>query len=431
MNKTERIIKKAAAIVGALAILTITFFAGYFTRYYTLSTEVRNFIWVMDKIKSSYYLEVDDNELYDFALSSLIYKLDPYYEYYSKEDYKSILAEQEGKKSGFGITLFENDGKCTLFSVSGNSPAERAGLKRGDALIGLAKKGESIYHFENFDDAYEKIRAVPSGEEWTFEFIDVATSEVQTVNLSKEVYEQGFVYYGDNSGYYGYRSEEDEMRLERFEYTISELSQLDNNTGYIKLTGFSGNAATQFAGVLLKFKAENKSKLILDLRNNGGGYMHILMSISEHLVDSQTHPLYAAIAENKKGQRAAYPLTNSFYKDYGFEKIAVLANENTASASECLIGAMIDYGTLTYDYLFVSEHEKNEDATTFGKGIMQTTFENSLTGSAVKLTTAQILWPVSGKTIHKIGISGVAVPTDGYKSFYITDNELLAAAAAL
>lgn len=431
MNKTERIIKKSAAFVGALAILAMTFFAGYFTRYYTLSAEVRNFMWVMDKIQSNYYGQVDSNELYDFALNTLIYKLDPYYAYYSKEDYQRILAEQQGEKSGFGVVLFDNDGDCTLFMVSGNSPAERAGLTRGDVLIGAAKSGEEIYRFESYEDAYEKIRAIPSGELWDIEIIRSSTAEIQIVSLKKEVYEEGFVYYGDSNGYYGYVSENGVMQLTPLSDTVSEFSSFDSKTGYIKLTGFSGGAAAQFAGALTKFKAENKSKLILDLRNNGGGYMNILMSITEHLVQSQTHPLYAAIAVNKSGQRAVYPLTNSFYSSYGFEKIAVLANENTASASECLIGAMIDYGTLDYDFLFISEHEDNADATTYGKGIMQTTFANAATGSAVKLTTAGIFWPVSEKSIHGVGISGIAVKTDGYKSFYITDNELSAAAAAL
>ena len=84
-------------------------------------------------------------------------------------------------------------------------------------------------------------------------------------------------------------------------------------------------------------------------------------------------------------------------------KIAVLADENTASASECLIGAMLDYGTLTRDALVITE--TNGVARTYGKGIMQTTYVNFTHGDALKLTTAYIFWPQSHTSIHGIGIT--------------------------
>ena len=83
-------------------------------------------------------------------------------------------------------------------------------------------------------------------------------------------------------------------------------------------------------------------------------------------------------------------------------KIAVLADENTASASECLIGAMMDYGSMTEETLVITKN--GDTARTYGKGIMQTTYVNPTGGDALKLTTAYIYWPVSHTSIHGTGI---------------------------
>ena len=110
--------------------------------------------------------------------------------------------------------------------------------------------------------------------------------------------------------------------------------------------------------------------------------------------------------------------------------IAVIANEFSASASECLIGAMVDYGAITYEDICLSE--RGGIAKTYGKGIMQTTRPFSLIGNsgAMKLTTAKIYWPKSENCIHGRGV----LPEDGAKTVeesYGKDEEISLAIAKL
>ncbi|MDE7373288.1 MAG: hypothetical protein K2N18_04415, partial [Clostridia bacterium] len=89
-------------------------------------------------------------------------------------------------------------------------------------------------------------------------------------------------------------------------------------------------------------------------------------------------------------------------------RITVLADEHTASASECLIGVMIDYETIGFSDIYLHKNGKGE-ARTYGKGIMQTSHDDDPSGGALKLTTAEIFWPKSDRSIHGVGVT----PNDG------------------
>ena len=105
-------------------------------------------------------------------------------------------------------------------------------------------------------------------------------------------------------------------------------------------------------------------------------------------------------------------------------RIYVLADEGTASASECLIGAMVDYGAVSFSDICLIE--RNGVAKTYGKGIMQTTYPFGLWDTdAIKLTTARILWPTSDTCIHGTGVTpelgAISVPTNHQKDGEVTD----------
>ena len=157
---------------------------------------------------------------------------------------------------------------------------------------------------------------------------------------------------------------------------------------------------------------------MLDLRNNGGGRVDILTEIAAFLCKDAAGSFPVLTVEYKDGKEEIYRAPKSAYSDYFTDQteIAVLANCNTASASEALAGAMLDYGTIGYEDVYLAEI--GSVARTYGKGIMQTTYTNILTGEGVKLTTAVIRWPVSGNCIHGRGIlpadGAVALPCDGY-----------------
>ena len=140
------------------------------------------------------------------------------------------------------------------------------------------------------------------------------------------------------------------------------------------------------------------------------------------------NPAVAVADYTKKGKKEVFEASGNYYYDYFSDEscIYVLADSGTASASECLIGCMVDYGAVSYSDIFLSE--RNGIAKTYGKGIMQTTVPSSIFGrpDAIKLTTARILWPLSGNCIHDRGV----LPEDGahvVSENYSEDAEILEA----
>ena len=180
------------------------------------------------------------------------------------------------------------------------------------------------------------------------------------------------------------------------------MAHLSAETAYVCFTQFEGDAAEQMESALDFMKERGRSKLILDLRDNGGGYMDILTKIAAMLVyNGGQGNFLVAYADAKTG---GIPFNTSAYnyKDH-IEEIVVLADENTASASECLIGVLASYGeNFSLDNLVTIKNAKGVGKT-YGKGIMQTTYQ-LISGGAFKLTTARVLWPDKKTCIHGVGI---------------------------
>ena len=163
--------------------------------------------------------------------------------------------------------------------------------------------------------------------------------------------------------------------------------------------------------LLEKFNAEKFDKLIIDLRNNGGGYVSVMQDIAGYFTGDTS---VAMTAKYKNGREEVYRCTkHDKLVDKDKTTVYVLANSGTASASEALIGVLISYDFLKYENIFISDFTESykefmgddaKTARTYGKGIMQTTFMNYFTGEALKLTTAKIFWP-NGNCIHDVGLN--------------------------
>ena len=191
---------------------------------------------------------------------------------------------------------------------------------------------------------------------------------------------------------------------------------LPDGAAYINLSQFYGTAAEEFYVLVEKFNATNCTSLILDLRSDGGGYVSVMQNIAGCFSDGQVKT--AMVSRDKHGKEEVYKCSSvSAEKRVGKDKrVYLLANSGTASASEALAGAMICYGALKYEDIFLSDYseeyidwlkQSNQEvktARTFGKGIMQSTFVHK-TGEALKLTTAQIYWPDGKTCIHDRGIT--------------------------
>ena len=402
MENKKSVKKRVLTIILAVLVITASFFSGFFIKYLTMNKEERAIYDLIHKYKK-YYL-FDDGDLVKDISDAI---LDDYSKYYTKEEYEEIKREKEGVSKGIGLSLQKADLK--ILAVLGNSPCEKAGVMVGGKIIAVKvdKKFEMIYNYDDFNYVLNEIK---DDQEFTIK-IDYGYEQLDFI-IKKTTYQQTYVRYYDSQGCYAFNGESDDIKFVK----LKDKKYFENeNVGYIVYNSFYGlgegliSSNSQIIKALEHFKQTKKDSLILDLRNNGGGYMDIMCDVSSHFIDignGNKEDVCIALDKNKK--QTAYKSAKCDYDNYGFKNIIILANENTASASEALIGAILDYDKKNIvKVLVASSVYKGQVAyKTFGKGIMQSTYVNT-DGSAVKLTTAKIFWPVSKISIHGEGVIGL------------------------
>lgn len=390
--------KKILAIIVSIVFAVGVFFAGYFLGTYT-DKDVATLKFVLENYKN-YYLNEEENYL-DIMIDSLLAN-DKYSEYYSKEEYEIIKKSAEGKQAGVGISL--NGTTLEITKVVGNSPAEKAGVRARGKIIGCKKSNQTDFTaMESLQGFNTFMSQVNIGDEIVLKVLYETEEEFK---IKKQEYQETFVYYVDGNGAFRFSDQSGSVQFEPYQDTISDM--LDEQTAYLRYTGFNGllndlsGSVKQFETALAKFKANKKCNLIIDLRGNGGGFMDIMCKIASHLIGTNQTNALVSKAVYKDGKIDKFSAQKIKYSDYDFESIVFLADDGTASASEALIGACLDYDSRDVVKVVLS---KNADGSykTYGKGIMQTTRE-SLNGDAIKLTTAQIYWPTSNVTIHGVGV---------------------------
>ncbi len=384
-----------------LAII-LAFTGGYFSRYIFHSKSANtavNIISLIDKVGYVYdpitgeRKDITEEDVADAIVNGL---LDGYSAYYTEEELGVVNDSAKGRFSGIGITIY-NTGE--IYSVTLNSPAELAGLKQGDVIISASANGSDkiLYTANGGKDFNELILNTPNGGKVVFE-ID-RNGEQISVEVIKNSYVASYVLYQDNEKTLNFRTGDSSI-LQPVS-ADGGMSELDKDTAYICLVAFNGGASEQIDFALKYMKNRNRTKLILDLRDNGGGYTDILEEVASCLIynDGNSSSLIA-YAEGKSSSQSFYTNGNKFNQN--IKSIAVLANENTASASECLIGAMLHYKDGFDQSKLVIEKNQEGVARTYGKGIMQTTY-GLIGGGALKLTTAKIFLPDKTTSIHDVG----------------------------
>ncbi|MBQ7368085.1 MAG: hypothetical protein IJW60_00055 [Clostridia bacterium] len=416
--------------VLATALAVLLFFGGWITSQLTLDSELRSLIRLKNTVQAQYYEEITDEEFYRAVFDGVNDNLlDKYSKYMTADEYAQTLSEAAGNKSGLGLVFLTEsaDGKAQLLitRVCGNSPAEAAGLKAGEYVLGFGESAQTIVNSVAFNEFSSFLAEYSAGE--TF-FLRVRSGDSErVVELAKAEYVESYVFYRTNEKSFCFTGNKARDLTERGE----PLASLPSDTAYIRLTQFNGEAAQEFKQVMNLFKTQGKKNLVLDLRDNGGGYLHIMQSIASYFCKNGEgdRPLVAVADYGERKEN--YYADGNYYHEYfvADSRICVLADSSTASASEALLGCMLDYGAVQYGDICLSE--RAGEARTYGKGIMQTTFPFGLIYSdAVKLTTAKILWPVSNNCIHGRGV----LKTDGALSVaenYVGDNEINAAIAKL
>lgn len=422
MAKSSEHIEKRA-IRGACIVIAIilSFFGGMATCWFSLDPQFRSLIKTKRTIDKFYYEDVDDKKFFGTLFDAINNEiLDDYSLYMTADEFKSYTDVGEGKRSGIGLMFLtkdtENNPQMRVVRVCGNSPAEKADLEIGDYVVGFGESEDKITESVIFEDFSAFISEYDAGETFYVKVKDGNALDAPTrvVSMSKEVYVENYVFYRTVTSAYRFEGADALTMVQKGK----ALSCLDDKTGYIQLTEFNGAAAEEFKQAMNQFRADGMKNLVLDLRGNGGGFLNIMQDISSYFCKSAKNkkPI-VAIADYGEYQEN-FRAKGNYYGDYFSQdsRIFVLADADSASASECLIGSMVDYGAIAYNNICLTE--RYGEIRTFGKGIMQSTYPFLLGGDAVKLTTAVMRWPVSKNCIHGRGV----LPEDGALSVVETGN---------
>lgn len=317
------------------------------------SSEIKEFTESYNHIINSYIDKVDKSKLIDAAISGMYNFLNDEYSIYMDNDMTESLNEQlEGTYDGIGIEMtMNNKGVIYVTQVFKNTPAEKAGLKPDDILVAL--DGESL---EGKTTA-EVASIIKKGTKSEFKLTYKRDNIEKTVTVNKK-----HIYINS-------------VKSERFD-----------NIGYINISTFSATTEEQVKKELDNFD-KNISDLIIDLRNNTGGYLNAAYDVSE-LFLKKGKIIYQLKDRNNKITK--FTAKSGEYRH--FNNIIVIINGSTASASEILALALKE-----------SANAKIVGTKSYGKGTVQETSKLK-SGSMVKYTTAYWLSP-EGNSINKTGIT--------------------------
>ncbi len=330
------------------------------TNYSMLSTKASNTditstLNRYKKIIDQYFLgEIDEEKLKEGAIKGYVEGLDdPYTEYISKEDMKDYLEDTMGNFVGIGIYMVKNtdNNKVQVLAPIKNSPAEKAGILPGDLILTV---DGITYTGDDMSVVSTKIK----GEEGT-----TVKIEVLRENETKSF----------------------ELKRENIKVNPVEGKVLTKQIGYIEFSSFDEGTAQDFKAKYEELQKQGIQSLIIDLRNNGGGIVDEALEIADYIANKEDVLLYEVDKNNKEKVKKSEndPIINL--------PVVILTNENTASSSEILAGALKDLGKA-----------RTCGTKTYGKGVIQ----QLLTlpdGSGLKITSEKYLTP--NKTeINKIGI---------------------------
>jgi carboxyl-terminal processing protease len=355
-NKTNRYMPLLMALCVVVGVVIGTFFANHFSSQRlniinSGSNRLNNLLHIID---DQYVDKVDLDSLVEKAIPQILGDLDPHSVYISAKDVQTATDDLKGSFSGVGIEFVIREDTIHVQGVIKNGPAERAGLLAGDKIVSVDDKPfvgkivtneEAQHRLKGPKDTKVKIGILRYGEKKVKQFT-VTRGEIPT-------------------------------------RSVTATYMLDENTGYIRIKNFGENTYPEMLIALAKLSQENFSNLIIDLRDNTGGYLQSAVQIINEFLPSNKLIVYT---QGRKSPRNEYKSNGK--GSYQKIPLIVLINESSASASEIFAGAMQD----------------NDRATiigrrSFGKGLVQQQI-GFPDGSMIRLTIARYYTP-SGRCIQK------------------------------
>lgn len=337
-------------------------------------SEFLKFYTVYDTLTKDYYKKVDKEKLVDAAIKGMVSGLDdPYSEYMTKSEQESFTGEMSGEFSGIGAEMGEEDGKIIISSPIKGSPAEKAGVKSKDELIKIDGKDVSGM---STSKVVSKIR----GKKGT------------TVKLTLKR--------GDNAPF-DIKIVRDTIHIDSVESKMEK-----NHVAVITVNKFQEGTAKEFHEALTKMDEKGMKKLVLDFRNNPGGYLDEASKMANEFLDKGDVILYSEDRDGTQKPLKAKNPENPITKDL---KTTIILNEGSASASEVFALALKDHDKATI-----------VGTKSFGKGIVQTATPYK-DDSMLKYTLSKWLSP--NKTwIHKKGITpDKEIKLPSYANIHILD----------
>ncbi|MGY3756373.1 S41 family peptidase [Helcococcus kunzii] len=314
----------------------------------------------LEKIINTYYLnKYSKKDLEEGIYKGIMESLkDPYSVYYDAKEFKALNEQTTGAFGGVGIQVSPTeDNYIEVISPLKDTPADKAGIRSGDIIMQI---NNQTYTGSQLEDAVKVMRGNP-GEE-------VKLTILRGKGASRKTLE--FV-----------------VKREIIKMESVHAKMINDNIGYILLTGFQDETDEDFKSAIKDLKEKGAKKFILDLRNNPGGLLDVALSIADELMDKAT----VISVKDKNGNKEDYKTEDGSEK---FE-LVTLINEGSASASEVLSAALKENG-----------RSKIVGAKSYGKGIIQQIYpvNNINPGDGLKITIAEFFTP-NGNKIHGVGIS--------------------------
>lgn len=351
----------AAVFIGAVVIGIGDAVSGSYKSNTVVDKEFEDKVNNLTSYIDTFYLDADkvkkedlQNGMYKGLMNSID---DKYAQYYTPDEYNDFQETNNGQYGGIGAYVSQNSdtGDIVIVNPFDGAPAKEAGIKPGDIIVDI--DGTSVVGME-LSDAVTLMKGEP---DTTVSVKVLRDSEYIDVNITRKV-----------------------VDVPTVKHEIIE----NGDIGYIYVSGFDKVTSTQFRQALDDIEAKNAKALIVDIRDNGGGMLDVVVDMLDRLLPEGL----LVYTETNQGRDEEYYSTNEESYD---KPMAVLINGYSASASEVFAGAVQDYkaGTII-------------GTTSYGKGIVQSIFSLNKDGdgSAIKLTTARYYTP-NGRNIHGIGIT--------------------------
>ncbi len=314
---------------------------------------------IIDLINEKYVDSINGNALYDDAITGILSHLDPHTVYIPADKLAEVNEDLEGGFFGIGVEFSIIRDTIQVTSVIENGPAEHAGVETGDQLI---KVNDSMVAGTQITS--EHIMKLLKGKQHSH----VSVTLRQPISgLIKQV-----------------PIERDIVPV----FSVEAGVMLDSITGFIKINRFSATTYDEFSKALKKLKAQGMKQLLLDLRDNPGGYLDDATMIADEFLDDKKLIVYT---KGRRSQRVDYKAGRDGMFETG--KLAILVDESSASASEILAGAIQDWDR----GVIVGRR-------TYGKGLVQEQYEME-DGAALRLTIARYYTP-SGRSIQRSFANG-------------------------